>query len=374
MKRVIIIKPRETPTIKLVNKVDAELRPHLHNLHTVLEYSNATPFKPTVDTTFNCVFCLKNFTHASLLKSHTLKTHNHEKTNYLKNARLRDYAPKLDITSLKCDICAGNFDRIESFMDHLNKEHGKPSFLNLKNHILQFKFDLLDALSCVYCSHEFITFKKLHEHMCKVHYRNYLCDRCDGAFLNKAFLQNHSYKHRKQGTFECGECGRTFDSLIKKNAHSRNVHESNSRWRCPYCLQRFKAYRERKMHIFNIHGYTSPSLNCHACDKSFPETRLLTAHIKRFHLMERLHKCSECDMGFHLKKELLDHMFKHSDVKEFKCGVCLKAYSRKKTLAGHMRIHTNDRRFKCDYCGLTFIQKCSLRTHLRSKHTEGSIL
>ncbi|XP_022818941.1 zinc finger protein 93-like isoform X11 [Spodoptera litura] len=359
---------RNTKTKKLEDSPNDIIK-HRSNIRLVLEYSNATPIRTKGGIGYACCFCGDQFLDPAELKKHTLQDHDVEtKLQFMEGQKMVSFLVKLDITNLECNICEAKFDKLEQFVEHLIKEHNKKVFTDIKSHVLPFKFDD-DVLRCLYCQNVFNNFKNLLQHM-NVHCRNYICDYCDAGFVNKQIIQFHIGTH-KTGTFKCDRCSKVFDTLQKKKSHERSVHiHASLRNKCRYCTQKFTSCRLRDTHMVKVHGVQLKALKCQACDKSYNNDNALSIHIKRDHLMERPHKCTQCDMKFFSPSELTHHMVKHTGVKEFKCAICLKSYGRKKTLREHMRIHNDDRRFKCKHCGRTFVQKCSWKGHMRNRHRE----
>lgn len=282
------------------------------------------------------------------------------------------YLVKLDVTALQCTICNTPIEDIKTLVNHLIVEHKKSLHTNINDHILQLKFEDSNDISCVLCSNKYSSFKAFVQHM-NMHYRNYICEICNAGFVNKSILKCHLYRH-KRGVHKCSFCNEIFDTSTKKRAHEKVVHMGiKHRWKCPYCEERFAYYNLRNLHIVNEHGLAPNVFKCQACDKSFNTNTNLTRHTRKDHLMERLHKCSHCEMRFFDKRSLNDHLTKHSNAKDFQCKVCHKCFSRKKSLHQHLRIHEGDKRYDCIHCHRAFVQKCSLNYHLRSKHGDISI-
>nr|XP_034838117.1 zinc finger protein 260-like isoform X11 [Maniola hyperantus] len=346
-----------------------ELEKHQNNIKEILLNTNATPIRCYKGIGYTCCFCNDQFPNPADLKTHTLQQHtNEEKSTFMKGKGLHSYLVKLDITDLKCNLCTVNIDTIEAIIDHLKKIHKKNLFTDVKNLILPFILSK-DIIRCCMCFNIFNSFKALLEHM-NTHYRNYECKACDAGFVNKDILLRHEECH-KIGEFECTECSKTFDTARKKRLHDRSKHaESKLPNKCGYCSERFKELTKKYEHLSKVHGINKPMINCQVCNKSFKTKRMWRVHTARMHLLQKDHKCTECDMEFHTKHELEDHMTKHTGLRQFRCNVCFKAYGRKSTLRGHMRIHADDRRFVCNQCGQAFVQKCSWRGHMRSKHGE----
>ncbi|XP_048003779.1 PR domain zinc finger protein 5-like isoform X5 [Leguminivora glycinivorella] len=353
-----------------INQKPIEIHMHRHNIREILASSNATPIRCHGDIGYTCCFCPKQFPRPADLKNHTIQEHDHKtKQTFMADGVMHSYIVKLDITSLRCELCATNLDSLDQMVHHLIKCHRKKLYTDIKNHILPFKFED-DKMRCVICKVECNSFKHLQEHMI-VHFRNYVCDVCDSGFINRRMQGAHAKTHLT-GKFECSTCSKVFDTVLKLKSHERQVHTTIMYNKCGHCSEKFKDFKQKRKHLEDVHGIKKEKSKCKACDKSFSSLSALGVHVKRNHLIERHHKCGQCDMAFYSIRELEQHLVKHSGTREFQCDVCYKFYGLRKTLVEHMRIHTNDRRFECPHCGMTFVQKCSLKGHLRSKHSEST--
>ncbi|CAH0730173.1 unnamed protein product, partial [Brenthis ino] len=356
---------REEPALKK----GGELEKHKINMREILLNSNATPIRCRGVFGYNCCFCTQQFPEPADLKKHTLEIHDEKtKINFMKGKDLFKFHAKLDITDLKCNLCNSSINTVEELVRHLKEEHKKTVFMDIKNQVLPFKFDN-ERLRCFICMNVYHKFKSLLEHM-NMHCRNYICEVCSAGFVNRAILAQHSKCH-KLGTFNCDYCPKIFDTFRKKRSHEKCVHtHSTTLNKCGYCYEKFRDYRKKERHLAEVHGIVAQALKCLVCDKTFANQKDHTIHVKRLHLMDRRHKCPQCDMSFFSSSELKNHIVKHTGLKIFKCEICHKTYGRKKTLTEHLRIHADDRRFKCEHCGQTFVQKCSWRGHMRAKHGE----
>ncbi|XP_060809095.1 zinc finger protein 600 [Amyelois transitella] len=349
-------------------KPGAELQKHRVNAREVILYSNATPIRCRGGVGYACCFCKDQFPDPGDLKRHTNESHDDsEKSTFMKGRDMISYVVKLDITALKCKICDENIDTVEAMIEHLNASHNHETFPDVKNHILPFKFEG-DTLRCFMCLNVFNKFKVLQEHM-NTHYRNFVCDVCDAGFVNRHILYCHTEIHRI-GSFKCDHCQLVFETVRKRKFHIRSAHGDMNLHKCGYCNQRFRENWYKNEHLAEVHGVKSPSVKCQACDKAFDTRQGWLLHTKRVHLMQKQHKCSECEMEFFSKRELNDHAVKHTGSREHQCEICMKFYGRLKTLKDHMRRVHADRQFKCMKCELSFMQKSRLRIHLTSKHKE----
>ncbi|XP_069363879.1 zinc finger protein 28-like [Maniola hyperantus] len=346
---------------------------HCNNFEVVLAHSTATPIRNHNGFAYTCIFCTDHFKYPADLKTHTLMKHNNsdDRRKFMKTQTSGGYLLKLDITMLKCNICDESIDTIEELFDHLQNEHKKLIYTDIKNQMVPFKFNG-EELKCAVCPRVFTTYKVLLGHM-RTHYRNYVCEICDYGCLNRKLMLTHKKSH-KTGSFECDTCNKVFETFQKMRQHAYTIHKFKSMpAKCTVCNERFKSFPIKDQHMITVHGMTPVVRKCLACDKIFPTQLALRIHTKKYHLMERDYKCKECEMKFFAKDQLKCHMLKHSGKKDFQCDVCLKWFTRKYVLSEHMRIHMNDRRYKCLQCGRGFVQKCSWRGHMRTVHGETDI-
>ncbi|XP_034838123.1 zinc finger protein 260-like isoform X23 [Maniola hyperantus] len=343
-----------------------ETKKNQHNLKTILHYSNSNPIRNKDALGFGCQFCSEQFPEPKKLKEHFLQEHKIKELFALINCRLFEYFVKLDITDLKCTLCYKTLDKLEDFMDHITAEHNIEVYKEFKSVIVPFKFDT-EKLTCVECNKEFVCFKHLLEHM-TIHFSNYMCSVCGKGFVTDRLYMRHVRRHTAE-ELKCKDCDKVFGTKEKLRNHQYTVHLGNRKGsRCLVCNKKLLNYWQKIDHMVKVHGVPELVLACHICEKTFKDQRKLTLHIKKDHLLERKHKCQECQMMFFSSTRLKIHMAKHTGLRQFKCDICLKAYGRKNTLREHMRIHANDRRYACEHCGQAFVQNCSLRSHRRSKH------
>ncbi|KAJ0169991.1 hypothetical protein K1T71_014597 [Dendrolimus kikuchii] len=339
---------------------------HRDNLHTILQFSNAMPFKNKSLLGYICGYCDCTYPDPADLRLHAEGQHKKQRLDYKCSFDMTEYTVKLDVMGLICTLCNAKMDNLNVLKEHLVKMHSKTIHTDIKDHILQFKLTKGDVYDCALCSSTYETFKMLKQHM-NIHYSNYTCSKCDAPFATKRSLHAHRTTHL-EGNFKCDHCDKVFPSRSKKMYHEKMKHlGARNISNCPYCDEPFRSYYQRNQHLIKVHNLEA-QYKCNVCGRAFVLKSLLMSHIKKNHLMERNCQCTECGYRFFSKKALKAHMVKHSGERQFVCEVCNKAYARKYTLREHMRIHNNDRRFKCSVCGLTFVQKCSLKSHLLSNH------
>ncbi|XP_026743963.1 zinc finger protein 431-like isoform X1 [Trichoplusia ni] len=342
-----------------------ELAKHKDNLKTILHNTNATAIKGYWGVGYYCYFCDEHKETPSDLKTHNIEKHS-KIEEVIQVKYVADLVIRLDITNLKCSLCDKVINTLEDTMEHLKTMHEKIIHSDVKNHIIPFKFDT-EVLKCVMCEKEFKFFKLLSEHMSE-HYRNYECNTCDRAFINKQSMQTHSYRHNR-GVFKCAKCPKVFDCRPKKSAHERVVHTMfNKTRKCAFCDERFSTKDLVQIHEVKVHGVKPIVFSCTACNKSYKSQSSLITHKNRFHLMLRPHKCSYCEMAFFSKMELKSHTVTHTKTRDFKCNMCSKSFGTRCSLNQHVRCHLDDRRYKCDQCERGFVHRTAWKVHMRSKH------
>ncbi|XP_030033823.1 PR domain zinc finger protein 5 isoform X9 [Manduca sexta] len=321
---------------KLQPKVELAL--HRNNIKEILVCSTATPIQRYGGIGYTCAYCNKQYLNPADLRTHTTQVHNDvSQAKFMNSDNLHHYIVKLDITSLRCKLCNSNIETLDELMEHLKNIHEKKIFRNIKNRILPFKFDS-ETLRCAICEHVFNSFKKLMEHT-STHYRNFICSVCDAGFVNHSALKGHSLSH-ETGSFTCTYCPKVLSNLRQKTNHEKtHRHVDNKQYKCGYCSEAFKTSRKKEMHLTAMHGVPQVIYKCQACDKTFKIRKVFRVHIKRDHLMERSHKCTQCDKSFFRSEQLKEHMVRHTGQREFQCGVCLKKFGAKGSLRHHMRKH-----------------------------------
>lgn len=340
---------------------------HQDNLRCLLLYTNASPLVRRTDRGYVCCYCTERFMDPADLKQHSIEDHDDEsKAMCLREKEMSVFFAKVDITDLQCNICDFNLGTLEEAFEHLKAEHNKPIHLEIKNHIVPFKFEG-DGFNCCMCGHQFTFFKTLARHMTS-HYKNFQCDVCGVWFINQRFLKVHCLRHIG-GSFPCSYCDKVFDARVKRTNHERVVHRLKKMTNtCGVCGAKFNDGAKKNRHLHEVHGQELPKYKCQGCEKEFVTKKNLTKHIMGYHLKVRRYTCDLCGKEFYDKISMQRHRVIHTNAKDFKCDICFKEFNRKSTLNMHMRIHLDDKRYPCEICGEAFVQNKSRKKHLNKIH------
>ncbi|KOB72140.1 Uncharacterized protein OBRU01_12676 [Operophtera brumata] len=352
--------PQTVPTTSAAASADpiSELSPRqskIRDIKQVLLCSNATPIwshNSRANMCYKCSYCELKYARLDRLKKHTLDEHDDiTEARFFrgKHDLFHEIYVKLDITALNCKLCCGNFDDINTLIEHLNQIHKKRVDVKVTNFLLPFKF-FSETLYCGICSKKDSTFKSLEQHL-NVHMKIYKCKKCDEVFTTYRMLQIHDDAEHKHNPPK---------KIVKRRS-------SNLPFLCRECGETFPSEYRQRVHVAKVHKEPN-NYHCKACDRVYDRADELRVHTRRDHLMERRFKCKVCDKAFYAQATMLKHELSHSNEKKYSCDVCGKAFKCKTSLFPHMQIHADDRRFKCEVCGRAFVQKASWQGHMRSKH------
>ncbi|KAM4051805.1 uncharacterized protein ACNLHF_025972 isoform 1-T5 [Anomaloglossus baeobatrachus] len=117
--------------------------------------------------------------------------------------------------------------------------------------------------------------------------------------------------------------------------------------------------------------------SCSECDISFNQKSQLILHLKASQcgkcftqklISHKIHKgkpfsCPECVKCFTWKSQLIQHLKIHTGEKPFSCSECRKCFSQKSDVLRHLKTHRGEKPFSCSECGKCFTQKSDLLRH-----------
>ncbi|XP_073997272.1 transcription factor IIIA-like isoform X2 [Rhodnius prolixus] len=238
--------------------------------------------------------------------------------------------------------------------------------------------------------------------------KSYCCliQGCSASFSRPWRLNAHLSVHYGKKPFSCdvNDCNKAYTSLYHLRRHKSAAHESvctsTKIFKCefPGCTATFKTQQNAKKHLKRTHeGRT-----CKECGKVFAKRSQLMTH-QYDHTGIVPYKCVTCDIGFLRKTELRRHERGHrehicpekrcfltfkswSEVRKhlithprnYVCILCRKSYVCRKNLKEHILKHsdpsfTKKRKtlletFQCEHCSASIVGKASLKRHIAVIH------
>ncbi|KAL4238394.1 PR domain zinc finger protein 13 [Mactra antiquata] len=176
---------------------------------------------------------------------------------------------------------------------------------------------------------------------------------------NKRIKTNGSNKH-SNGAFKCAACEKSFSNCKLLSAHVESNHYETYPNKCNECSLVYKNETDASTHDCE----TAKKLN-HVCElcpkpKCFRFVENITKHLKDEHDSEFPFNCDHCDLkfisDFHLKCHMPDH-----DPSLLCCSLCKKKLISYSNLVTHLMFHQKEH--VCDRCGKGYVNRDSFKYH-----------
>ncbi|KAF8782788.1 Zinc finger protein 236 like protein [Argiope bruennichi] len=167
----------------------------------------------------------------------------------------------------------------------------------------------------------------------------------------------------RRGQHKCAICQIEFDSLKQLYRHLLKVHSDDKPHRCSQCDISFNKRSNLLLHEA-IHNPSDPT--CPECHKKFARLASLKAHLMHHEVDENL-VCVECGDEFGTQLKPLNTV--RIRERPYKCDMCERAFNQKGALLIHKIKHSGERPYLCEFCPAAFAQKGNLRNHIRRVHT-----
>ncbi|XP_060802491.1 zinc finger protein 470 isoform X2 [Amyelois transitella] len=276
---------------------------------------------------YECVDCLKRFTHEVNLQYHLKKRHPEL------------YSPR----NFKCQICEKVFRFKETLSIHLDLHVNK-----------------YGSFKCLYCEESFNNISELAKHKKTNHFSAIPldCHICSERFSTHNKLVKHLKEHLKLNGFICQYCGKEYKELNSMRRHVQVSH-AGRRIVCPVCNKKLKGHLSEHM---RVHEKERPH-ECTICGQRFTQSTQLNVH-RRSHTGDRPYECRICSHRFSHSNALMLHIRRHTGEKPFPCAMCPLTFSQLPHMKAHMRnIHGKDSAYKCAKCGQFFKLKANLGIH-----------
>lgn len=221
---------------------------------------------------------------------------------------------------------------------------------------------------CVICGKAFSRSTLLRRHE-KVHsdQPKFLCAYCERPFLSKDEWEKHTQNHQKKRPYACDLCGKSFAFKQGLERHAV-VHSTDQPYQCEHCDQGFSTQGKLARHL-TAHAGSRP-YPCRICDKSYLLSHHLSRHMRSHKENNQIaHKCSECDLSFSKREELVLHSTVHA-TETMVCPLCKIHFDTVDEVNVHIRQHTDGEHFACEFCDLIFIDESHLHEHSEMEHKE----
>ncbi|KAK2727464.1 zinc finger protein 567-like isoform X2 [Artemia franciscana] len=180
--------------------------------------------------------------------------------------------------------------------------------------------------------------------------KKHMCPLCAIQFDSVMSLKSHDDStHMKNGEFLCVRCD--YATPVKDRLFLHHLrHTEQDPNSCKVCgkqfLQRASLINHMKKHSGIKDAYT-----CFLCEATFDSKKLLKLHRVSAHQKNGIYFCSRCGKTVDGLQNLYAHFKSHSDEFSYPCSVCPKKFRRDALLRSHMRTHIEKELYQCENCG-----------------------
>ena len=192
---------------------------------------------------------------------------------------------RMDVKSLKCNLCDKQFPYKANLSNHTNHVHG---------------FDN-DMIKCHICDGQYLQ-SNLESHIKAIHGHGekFKCEVCEKYFSTRHVLFDHQNQiHRDNSEtsqkVKCFECEKTFSYKKTLKVHMKTIHKKIKDYKCSICPLDFTSFQNLEKHRKSAHE--EPIFKqCPLCPGTFIKVE---NHIKRVHeRLEKKYVCDVCNKSF----------------------------------------------------------------------------
>lgn len=194
--------------------------------------------------------------------------------------------------------------------------------------------------------------------------KEWKCTHCGFAFWEKGDLIRHIKSHEGNRPLKCDYCEQTFVWKRYLLKHLNNYHKADDKHFCKICLECLPSEEELAKHEATNHANKRALTHkCSICEMEFHFKYKLDEHMYH-HTGKKAHACEKCPEKFISRKDLDRHMIDHQQEVSFRCNTCEKTFSTIDELQSHVKLHTGNAKYSCSLCQASFRWKSQLTSHM----------
>lgn len=216
--------------------------------------------------------------------------------------------------------------------------------------------------------------------------KQFKCDVCTGTYqhafsLKRHFLRTHvNYKYLSEADITNCNINLNLVRQLREESDSSLPDASSGEakslglYRCHLCSKLFDVREELKIHVGNhADDNGQKNFSCSQCEMTFSHRQNLVRH-QSVHSGERQFVCKHCDKSF----PTLANQRRHEKIHEssdlpFPCSFCAASFAHGVRLQKHLRKHHPEHYYPCELCPKFFLEEEQLKKHTAThKPTEGS--
>ncbi|XP_018784285.1 PREDICTED: uncharacterized protein LOC108966029 [Bactrocera latifrons] len=223
----------------------------------------------------------------------------------------------------------------KAISDQLRDAHNiNISALKLKQRIVEFR----------------CTYRMEKERRCATEQRGETYEPCYEYYQLLSFLDAHI------APFQCAECSAQFKKHTEIERHMRQAHSKNKKKTIVKQRAELLAHDAKLVTLENV---------CHICGIGFTLSRNLMCHLKR-HTNQREYQCVHCPKKFFDGATLRVHERSHTKSRPYVCEQCGASYATGSKLNQHLKRHSGQRDFTCELCDKAFFTAFECERHMRT--------
>lgn len=286
-------------------------------------------------------------------------------------------ALKVEITDLKCNMCSQELPNIDSFMNHISRDHKIKVNFDVPFGVLPYRQAPTGRWTCLECDKTFPKFSQINVHL-RTHMKIFTCDKCGATFLSDHGLRQH------ERNFKCYKSSYNprFGKALKYKSNTEIILECSTA--CP-----FRTWGQNFNCVFcRVQSNDPIGLRAHMASRhaNFDIQLVFSRKIRKEFLKVDITdlQCKLCFIPIDTLDELVMHLkndhkqplnadvqpgvlpFKLNDGSNWKCAICKIQFSDFISLKKHTSEHYQN--YVCDTCGEGFITESALKAHTKIPH------